>query len=99
MGWILMNHRALLIPLLLLLVAAGPARQDRLYGVAVRKNVMIAMRDGAWLAADVYLPARDGEPVPGQWPTLLIRTPYNKDGSSNEARWFASRGYAFVAND
>lgn len=41
-------------------------------------DVMVAMRDGARLAADIYRPALDGEPAPGPFPVILERTPYNK---------------------
>jgi len=69
------------------------------YDVVVQKNIRVAMRDGVRLALDLYLPARDGTPVPGKHPTLLSRTPYNKSGAAAEARWFAARGYAVVVND
>ncbi len=69
------------------------------FDVAVETNVMVPMRDGVRLAADVYRPARDGKPVDGRFPTLLTRTPYNKQGSAAEAKYYASRGYAVVAND
>lgn len=39
----------------------------------VDRGVVVPMRDGALLAADVYLP--DGA---GPWPTLLTRTPYGR---------------------
>ncbi|MEW6129306.1 MAG: CocE/NonD family hydrolase [Acidobacteriota bacterium] len=67
--------------------------------VAVQKNVMMVMRDGVKLACDVYLPAKDGAALPGKYPTILSRTPYNKDAAWREAEWFASRGYAVVMND
>ena len=67
--------------------------------VVVRKNVMIPVRDGTRLAADVYLPAKDGQPLEGRFPTILSRTPYNKDGMKGEAEWFVARGYAAVMND
>ncbi|MFI5453919.1 MAG: CocE/NonD family hydrolase [Isosphaerales bacterium] len=69
------------------------------FGVVVEKDLMIPMRDGIRLAADVYRPARDGEPAAGRFPTLLTRTPYNKDGTSSEGRYYAERGYVVVAND
>ena len=50
------------------------------FGVVVEKNVWIAMRDGIRLAADIYRPARDGKPADGRFPTLLTRTPYDKNG-------------------
>ena len=46
--------------------------------VVRRGDVMVAMRDGVRLATDVYLPARDGRPLPGRLPVLLHRTPYDK---------------------
>ncbi len=69
------------------------------FGVVVEKNVMIPMRDGVRLAADIYRPARDGKPAPGRFPALLTRTPYNKDGAGGEGRYYAERGYVVVAND
>ncbi|KAF0246786.1 MAG: acylase and [Planctomycetota bacterium] len=38
-----------------------------------QKDVQIPMRDGKWLAADVYLPAKEGK-----YPCVLVQTPYNK---------------------
>lgn len=67
--------------------------------VQVRKNVIIAVRDGVRLAADVYLPAQAGQVLAGKFPTILARTPYNKDGMQSDADWFAARGYAVVIND
>jgi putative CocE/NonD family hydrolase len=69
------------------------------YGVVVERNVMIPVRDGVRLAADIHHPARDGKPVPGRFPALLTRTPYNKDGVASEGRYYAERGYVVVAND
>jgi uncharacterized protein len=54
-----------------------PAR----YGVVVEKNVTITTRDGTRLAADLYRPSTDGKPLEGRFPTLLTRTPYDKNGS------------------
>jgi uncharacterized protein len=75
--------------------APSEARHD----VVVEKDVKVAVRDGSRLALDLYLPAADGKPLPGRHPTLLVRTPYNKNGSTAEGRWFAARGYAVVVND
>ena len=71
----------------------------REYEAVFQKNVMIPMRDGVSLAADVYRPGRDGKPSPGRFPALLTRTPYNKDGAAGEGRYYAERGYVVVAND
>lgn len=77
---------------------AGAAPQP-LHEVVVAKDVRVTVRDGTPLALDLYLPARDGKPLAGRHPTLLARTPYNKNGQAAEARWFAARGYAVVVND
>jgi hypothetical protein len=42
--------------------------------IVVQKNIQIIMRDGVTLASDVYRPLTDGP-----FPTMLIRTPYNKE--------------------
>ncbi len=70
------------------------------FEVSVERDVMVPMRDGVKLAADVYRPARDGNPVPGGFPAILQRTPYSKgDGKSGEANFYASRGYVVVLQD
>jgi uncharacterized protein len=72
-----------------------PAR----FEVVVEKNVTITTRDGTRLAADLYRPAAGGTPLDGRFPTLLTRTPYNKNGTEGEGRYYAGRGYNVVAND
>jgi putative CocE/NonD family hydrolase len=69
--------------------------------VVVQKNVMIPMRDGVRLAVDIYLPAKNGVAISGKYPTILSRTPYNKEapGTVRESIWFTQRGYAVVMND
>ena len=69
------------------------------YGVVIEKNLMIPVRDGVRLAADIYRPAREGKPAPGRFPALLTRTPYDKSGSAGEGKYYAERGYVVVAND
>jgi putative CocE/NonD family hydrolase len=76
-----------------------PAKQPAEYGVVVETNVMIPMRDGVRLAADVYRPARDGKPAPSRFPAVLTRTPYDKTGAKGEGQYYAERGYVVVAND
>ena len=46
--------------------------------VQVEFDVPSVMRDGVMLRADVYRPAGDGP-----WPTLVVRTPYNKGGAAD----------------
>lgn len=60
----------------------------------VQKDVPVAMKDGTKLATDIYLPAGDGP-----FPALFVRSPYNKNGEAASAKYFSSRGYAFVAQD
>ena len=68
------------VALLFALGAGVPlhAQNDSPYGISEAKNVMVAMRDGVKLAVDVYRPARNGQPVEGKFPVVLMRTPYNK---------------------
>ncbi|MCO6382683.1 CocE/NonD family hydrolase [Oceanicola sp. 502str15] len=47
----------------------------------VLKDVMVPMRDGVRLATDIVLPAREGRALAGPFPTLLHRTPYDKNGT------------------
>jgi putative CocE/NonD family hydrolase len=63
-------------------------------GVKVETNVLVPMRDGVRLAADIYRPDREGK-----FPVLLSRTPYNKDGQRALAAYFAQNGYAAVVMD
>jgi putative CocE/NonD family hydrolase len=65
-------------------------------------NLFVEMRDGTPLATDVYLPAEDGQPLEGRLPTVLERTPYDKENPTRKkdvGEWFASRGYAVVIQD
>ena len=58
-------------------------------------GLLIPMRDGVHLAADVFLP-RGGD----RWPTVLVRTPYNRKAAAmNSYRFFVPRGYALVIED
>ena len=69
------------------------------YEIVVTRDVMIAARDGVRLAANVYLPGRGGT-VTGRFPTVVERTPYNKDsGEGQLPRYFVPRGYAVVLQD
>jgi uncharacterized protein len=71
------------------------ASEDR-YEVEVERNVMVRMRDGVRLAADVYRPRGAGDRLP----VILIRTTYNKaQHATIPARVFAERGYAVLLQD
>ena len=68
--------------------------------IHVRFDVRVPMRDGLTLSADVYRAASaPGEPE--SYAVILARTPYQKlsEGMMSVARYFADRGYVFVAMD
>jgi putative CocE/NonD family hydrolase len=92
------NRVASLVVVLGLLPAAALAR-EAVYEVEVEANVMVPMRDGVRLATDIYRPAKDGEPLTEPLPAILTRLPYNKDGQKSIGRYYAARGYVFVAQD
>ncbi len=98
---------------LFVLAICAPAgrAEERLYGVELRADVMVPMRDGVSLATDVYLPARAGKTLAEKWSTVLSRTPYSKTGRRPNAppksrgeyaaigEYFAAHGYAVVIQD
>jgi len=79
-------------------IRSTPAREAR-YEVVVKKDVMVPMRDGVRLATDVYLPAKAGAPPAEKLPTILTRLPSHKEAARGSGRYYAARGYAFVAQD
>lgn len=82
---------------LLYLLAATSAAQD----VIVERDIMIPMRDGVRLAADVYRPAVDGVAIAEPLPLLLSRSPYSKSRERDvlAATHFARHGYVAVVQD
>lgn len=75
------------------------AANEPKYGVAVLRDVMVPMRDGVMLATDIYLPTLGGAVVSEKLPTIMQRTPYNKEGGPAMMHYYASRGYAVVSQD
>ncbi len=69
--------------------------------VIVEQDVMVPMRDGVKLAADVYHPVRNGLPLEHKLPALLERTPYDKRQTErkNRATFFTRNGYTVVTQD
>jgi uncharacterized protein len=58
-------------------------------------EVPVAMRDGVQLSTNAYIPSEHG-----RFPTILVRTPYNKDADiSANYRSFVDHGYAVVVQD
>ena len=66
-------------------------------GVEARYNVMIPMRDGVRLSADIYLP-RGGS---GSYPVILTRSPYNNMSplSLTHMPRYVQAGYVYLAQD
>jgi putative CocE/NonD family hydrolase len=67
--------------------------------IVIERNLLIPMKDGASLSADLYRPGGGGK-----FPALMSFYPYHKDdmiGASFEAsrRYFAQRGYAHLLID
>ena len=68
------------------------------YAVTVERDVVIPMRDGVRLYADVFRPSGDGP-----FPVLLLRTPYEKEYALSYSyahpSWYAEHGYVVVVQD
>lgn len=95
--------------------AAGPAiAPESGDDVVTLKDVMVTMRDGVRLATDIYLPAQNGQALPGPFPVVMERTPYGKAERSRSeigrgeakpmaradvAAHFVRAGYAVVYQD
>ena len=74
-------------------------RSESQTDVRVWNDVLIPMRDGVNLAANLHMPN-----VQGKFPAVINYTPYHKDdmifsGGSEEAIEFAERGYVYVFLD
>jgi uncharacterized protein len=72
------------------------------FGVYVIRDILVSMRDGVKLATDVYLPAVNGQPLPGPWPAVVERTPYGKSSflpNTPTGADYAQRGFAMVVQD
>src|SRR6202789_2102962 len=84
------------------LVATRNAREKELESIAIiDRKVMVPMRDGKKMAADIYRPKDTSK----KYPIIFVRTPYNfnfwdvKDGVPADMKApleAVKRGYAFV---
>ncbi len=54
----------------------------------------VLMPDMVSLSTDIYLPAGEGP-----FPSILLRTPYDKKGAKKDCEWFQSKGIVAVAQD
>ena len=66
----------------------------RSFSVNFERDVAIPMPDGTTLYGDLFLPAGGGA-----FPTLLQRTPYNKESPTSLAFRAAGEGYAVLVQD
>lgn len=73
---------------------ADPLLSQPKFEVKVLASTMIPMRDGIKLSTDIYLPQTDGKV-----PLILIRTPYKKEMTEIQGRYYARRGYAVAVQD
>ena len=71
----------------------SPAPASDGYAVTAQSGVRVKMRDGVFLAADVYRPRAEGK-----FPVLLIRTPYNRKDAGTGVL-LASNGYVVIQQD
>jgi predicted acyl esterase len=96
-----LSNDKFLVGLLLVLAIGVPlcAQTDVRYGIGETKDVMIAMRDGVKLAADIYRPTQNSQLVDGKFPVILLRTPYNKEDSAQVANSLVPHGYIVVLQD
>ena len=72
------------------------------FDVVIEKDVMVEMRDGTLLATDIYRPAEKGRLARLSLPTVLQRTPYDKEEPTRVrevGEWFCGRGYNVVIQD
>jgi uncharacterized protein len=76
-----------------ILVLTSTANADQ-YAVTYERNVVITMRDGVKLKADIYRPSAEGK-----FAVLLQRTPYNKDGEVDFGLKAAAQGYVVIVED
>ncbi|MFP3952333.1 MAG: CocE/NonD family hydrolase [Candidatus Bathyarchaeia archaeon] len=80
----------------------GYSKRDPDFDVVVEKDHMVEVRDGTPLATDVYRPSSGGRVVEDSLPTILQRTPYNKEDPTrirDLGEWFCRRGYVVVVQD
>ena len=77
----------------LVLLAQQPISSTR---IQIDYDVRVPMRDGVSLSADIYRPKGDA-----RVPIILVRTPYDNGAAGHVAagKLWASRGYAYVAQD
>ena len=92
-----LHRHVLVVAALVASLGSGPPRRAQPAPPVHERNVAVPMRDGIQLRADILRPAGSG-----RFPTLVYRTPYNKDAALEEYTTFrraVERGYAVVVQD
>ncbi len=74
--------------------ASDPLLSQPTFEIVEQRGVEVPMRDGLKLSTDLYLPRTDAKV-----PVILTRTPYKKEMSELEGRFYARRGYAMAIQD
>jgi hypothetical protein len=70
------------------------------YEVKEERDVMVPAGGGVRLGTNVFLPAKNGLAPTGKFPTVVERTPYNKDSVARSLiDYYVTRGYAVVIQD
>ena len=81
--------------LLLLFIAVSSLAQEAQPPFIFETDVMIPMRDGTNLAANIFRPRGEG-----RFPAILMRTPYGKpDEKAGDSKPYTAAGYALVVQD
>jgi putative CocE/NonD family hydrolase len=81
------------------------ARSEPIYDVVMARGLKVTARDGVKLNVDIYRPARNGEPLPGPFPCIVTRSPYDTrsgKGPSSQQRngeFFAKHGFLYAVQD
>lgn len=71
-----------------------PLLSQPTYEITELRGVEVPMRDGLKLSTDLFLPKTDKKV-----PLILTRTPYKKEMSELDGRFYARRGYAMAIQD
>jgi hypothetical protein len=85
----------LLLGMLMGMVSPLTAEDAVPYGSSIQWELKVPMRDGTKLAAVVYRPRSQKEPLP----VILTLTPYTSRSTYSRGRYFSEQGYVFVSVD
>ena len=68
---------------------------NKAFSPDIQKDVLLPMRDGVQLAANITIPNTDGV-----FPVILVRTPYDKNNEEDDHGIFwAKNGFVYVIQD